>query len=447
MKFYKIIAPILSLTLLMATACSNNTASTSSDNSSSNASSGSGKVKLTFMGWEASPLETEAVKEGIAKFEAQNPNITIDYTPGLSGTEYTAKLMTMVAGNSAPDVFFIGSADYRTFVDKDALMNITDRFDSNFPVDDIIDSSKEIMTVNNNIYGISACTVSPIIYYNKDIFDKAGLPYPDADPTKAMTWEEFRTLAQKLTIKNGDSTEVYGAYGLETWLGRTLFYSNGGAVFNADYSKATMNDPKVAEVMTAIRDLRVVDGAAPDATTLENVGMSAAQMLQTGKVAMLIDGSWALQQLASMNFNVGMAPLPKFDKALTTGQAHLHAISATTKYPEEAWKFLTFLSGYDYQGALVSSGLWMPNRKSMYESDGVAKWYKEDVHGDSYKHMLSYFKDAIVEPTALQKSTKCGDIMTEESDKFFKDGQDINVTLENIDKRCNEELERVLGTK
>lgn len=443
MKLYKIIAPILSLTLLLTTACSNTTASTSTDTSPS----GDAKVKLSFMGWEASPLETEAVKEGIAKFEAQNPNITIEYTPGLSGTEYTAKLMTMVAGNSAPDVFFIGSADYRTFVDKGALMNITDKFDSNFPVEDIIDSSKEIMTVDSNIYGISACTVSPIIYYNKDIFDKLDIPYPDADPAKAMTWDEFRNLAKKLTIKNGATTEIYGAYGLETWLGRTLFYSNGGAVFNSDYTKATMNDPKVAEVMTAIRDLRLVEGAAPDATTLENVGMSAAQMLQTGKVAMLIDGSWALQQLASMNFNVGMAPLPKFKQALTTGQAHLHAIAANTKHPEEAWKFLTFLSGYDYQGALVSSGLWMPNRKSMYAPDGVAKWYKEEVHGDSYKHMLSYFKDAIVEPTALQISTKCGDIITEESDKFFKDGQDIGITLESIDKRCNEELERVLGVK
>lgn len=400
-------------------------------------------VTLSFMGWEASPLETESVRNGIASFEAQYPNIKVEYTPGLAGAEYSAKLMTMFAGSAAPDVFFCGDSDYRTFAGKGVLRDITDKFDAEFPFEDFIESSQTIMDIDGKVFGISSCTVSPILYFNKTIFDKAGIEYPSSDPEKAMTWEEYRDLAAKLTVKNGDKVEMYGTYGLESWLMTPMLYSNGASMFDEGFTRTTINTGEAIEVFNAIRDQRVVDGTAPDATTLENVGMSAAQMLQTGKVAMLIDGSWALQQLSTMDFEVGMAPLPKFDRAITTGSAHLHSIWANTKYPDQTWEFLKFLSGYDYQGQLVAAGLWMPNRKSMYEADGVEKWYREDVHGEAFKSLIPYFRDAMAYPGALWPSSKLGSIFDEERSKFFKDGQDVETTLTNLQTRCDEELARV----
>lgn len=173
--------------------------------------------------------------------------------------------------------------------------------------------------------------------------------------------------------------------------------------------------------------------------------MSAKQMLQTGKVAMLVDGSWSLQELAASGMNIGMAPLPSYGEVLTTGQAHLHCISAATEHQEEAWLFLQFLSGMEYQGALVSTGLWMPNRHSLYEEEAVAQWYDDSVHGDSYKLMLDYFKNAAVDPAALQYATQAGDILTEETDMYFKMDQDIDVTLQNLDSRINEATAIALG--
>lgn len=392
-------------------------------------------VELTFMGWEASPLETKAVEDGIKAFEEQNPNIKVSYTPGLAGSEYNAKLLSSAAANALPDVMFVASESYRQLVSKGALMEITEKFDESFPLDDFIDSSRQIMEIDGKVYGISACTVSPIVYYNKDVFDAAGLEYPSADPAECWTIDEFREVAKQLT-----SEEIYGVYGLET-VADTLnaqILSNGGTRYTDDYMTSTMNTPEVKEVFETIKAIRVEDGSAPDASTLDAVGMSAKQMLQTGKVAMLVDGSWSLQELAASGMNIGMAPMPSYGEVLTTGQAHLHAISATTEHPEEAWKFLQFLSGMEYQGALCKSGLWMPNRNSMYEEDAVAQWYDDSVHGDSYKLMLDYFQNATVDPTALQKSTQARDIIAEETDMYFKQDQDIDVTLENLDRRINE---------
>ena len=139
---------------------------TAEDSSDITTATGSGDavVELTFTGWEASPLETEAVENGIKIFESEHPNIKVSYTPGLSGTEYTAKLLSSAAAGSLPDIMFMQSTDYRTFASKGIIMDVTDRFDSEFSLDDFIDSSRSIMDFNGKVYGVSSCTVMPIIY-------------------------------------------------------------------------------------------------------------------------------------------------------------------------------------------------------------------------------------------------------------------------------------------
>ena len=92
------------------TSSTDNSADTGSEASSDSSAAFDGEVvELTFMGWEASPLETQAVKDGIAAFEAQYPNIKVNYTPGLAGSEYNAKLLSSAAAGSLPDVMFVAA--------------------------------------------------------------------------------------------------------------------------------------------------------------------------------------------------------------------------------------------------------------------------------------------------------------------------------------------------
>jgi multiple sugar transport system substrate-binding protein len=398
---------------------------------------GAGTVTLTFMGWEASPLETEAVKNGIAAFEKANPGIKVSYTP--TSGDYIPKLLSSIAGNSPPDVFFCGSDSYRMLASRGVLLDITERFSAQFPLNDFIDSSRTIMSIDGKVYGISSCSVSPVIYYNKKIFDDAGEPYPSSDPNKVWTIDEFRAVAKRLT-KNG----IYGCYGLEANGGMIFAQvaSGGGAPFSPDNNYSAYNAPEVKKVLQTIKAIRVEDGSMPAASTLENVGMNAAQMLQTGKVAMLMDGSWAMQQLSSLGFPVGIAPIPSYGKPITTGQAHLHSIAKASKHPEEAWKFLMFLSGMEYQGQLCKEGLWLPNRKSLWAdgAGGIDGWYDNARLGPYYRQMRPYLRDVMVAPEAMAKTAICMDIIAEEQDKYFKDNADLDATLANIERRCNAEL-------
>jgi multiple sugar transport system substrate-binding protein len=393
------------------------------------------------MGWEASPLETEAVKNGIAAFEKANPGIKVRYTP--TSGDYNAKLLASIASNSAPDVFFSAADTYRTLVNRGVLLDITGRFTSSFPLDDFIESSRTIMTVDGKVYGISSCSVSPIVFYNKDIFDKAGIPYPSADVNNIWTIDEFRALAKRLT-GNG----IYGVYGLES-IDTTLdtqLISAGGSTFNSDYSKSAMNSPEARRVLQTIKAIRVEDDSAPSASAMSDNagmgGMSAHQMLQTGKVAMLLDGSWSMQELSTLDFPVGIAPLPSYGRSVTTGQAHLHVINKNTKYPEEAWKFLQFLSGMEYQGQLCREGLWLPNRYSLWEDgpNGIDGWYDDERLGPYYREMRTYLRDAVVDPSALQKANICTDIIREECERYLKEDLPLDEALANIEKRTNAEL-------
>ena len=403
--------------------------------------SSGGVVTLTFMGWEASPLETEAVRNGIAAFERANPGIKVSYTP-IPQDGYTAKMLASLSSNSAPDVFFTQSGDYRTFASRGVLLDITDRFNASYPLEDFIDSSRTIMNIDGRVYGISSCSVSPIIYYNKDIFDKYNEPYPSADPSKAWTIDEFRAVAKRLT-RDG----IYGCYGLET-NGIPInvqVISGGGSQFSPDYNTSAYNSPATKKVLQTIKAIRVDDKSMPSSSTLENVGMNASQMLQTGRIAMLLDGTWALQELSTLGFPVGIAPLPSYGRSITTGQAHLHAIAKNSKHPEEAWKFIQFLSGMEYQGQLCKEGLWLPNRKSLWAdgSNGIDGWYDDARLGPYYRQMRDYLINVVVEPSALQKLAILYDIISEEQDKFFKDDENIDTILANIERRSNAELRAI----
>jgi len=405
-------------------------------------------VTLNFVGWEASPLETASVENGLEVFMAENPNITVEYNTIPSGGDYNSKILTMMMADTGPDVFFCNAYTYRSFIDGGYLLDITDNFNSVYNIDDYIPSSASIMSVDNKVYGISSCTVSPVIYYNKTVFDEAGLPYPPSDPDEAWTWDEFRDIAKQLTTVENGKTTRFGVYGLEnSYMFSALIMANGGSYWNDNNNITSMaiNSPETAEVMQAIYDLATIDGATTFVPEqMQEIGgtQSGTNLLKTGSIAMLVDGSWSLQELSKMDFDFGVAVLPKFEECKTHGQAHLHVASSQTEHPQEAWELVKFLSSDEYQLQNVKEGLWMPNQKKNYTEEGIAKWYDPNVHPEGFTDMVSYFENALVEPTAINSDLKADDIIIEEFGLFLTGEQSIEVTLQNIEDRGNEELDK-----
>jgi multiple sugar transport system substrate-binding protein len=104
-----------------------------------------------------------------------------------------------------------------------------------------------------------------------------------------------------------------------------------------------------------------------------------------------------------------------------------------TKHPDEAWRFLSFLSSAEYQTDLVRSGLWMPNRTAMYLPENLDVWYNKDVYGEGYEQMVPYFRDAAPYQTGLCTKVAANQVIRDELNLYFSaEGQDIEVTIQNI---------------
>ena len=375
------------------------TTSTGGDTASAPGQSGAAQVTISMMGW-GSILEKENVQKGLDLFQERNPTIKVNWlhTP----EDYETKLKTMLAGGTPPDVFWAGNmADY---VSRGVVMDITERIKSD-PVlgapDYFLQPQEEQRAmINNKWYGIGSCWVMPHLYYNIDILTQAGVTPPSTDPAQAWEWNEFVEIARKLTVDaNGKHPGDSGfdennvkQWGVSwpTWnqMRDVMVFSNGGESYTADY-KVKLNDPVAIEAMQQVADLFNVHKVAPRAASMEQLGLNGMQMLSSGRLAILMDGSWALQDIAKMDFSYGAGVLPKMKTPVTVSQAHMHLIHKDTKNPDAAWKLLAFLSSDDYQMGLLKVGLWLPSHTSLTTEEGMKQWITAGVHPEGYQQLVT----------------------------------------------------------
>lgn len=379
-----------------------------------------GAGKISMLGW-GSPLEKQNVDTALKLFQERNPGITVDWlhTP----QDYPTKLKTMLAGGTPPDIFWANNVwDY---VSRGVVKEITDNVkqDPNLSKPDYFlePQEQDRATLNGKWYGIGSCWVIHHLYYNADILQKAGVEPPSSDPAKAWTWDQFLDAARKLTVDgNGkhpneagfdpNNVQQWGVSWPNGGIQRdALVFSNGGEAFAKDYT-CKYGEPAAVEAIQMLADLATKHHVAPQTAQTEQLGMSSQQMLASGKLGILADGSWALQDIAKLGFKYGCGVLPKLKTPMTAGTAHLHVISKGTKNPEAAWKLLAFLSSDDYQRGLCKAGLWLPSHTSLLTPEGLRSWITPGVHPEGYEKIATDYltKNMKVQyqPAGYEESTQ-----------------------------------------
>jgi multiple sugar transport system substrate-binding protein len=284
--------------------------------------------------------------------------------------------------------------DVTSYVQADTVLSKPDYF--------LEPQEKERATLNGKWYGIGSCWVIPHLYYNADMLQKAGVTPPSTDSAKAWTWDEFLDIARKLTIDaagkhpnesgfNANNVQQWGVSWPNGGVQRdALIFSNGGEAFAKDYT-VKLGEPVAVEAIQDLADLATKHHVAPQTAQTEQLGMSSQQMLASGKLAILADGSWALQDIAKLGFKYGCGVLPRLQTAATAGTAHLHVISKGTKHPDAAWKLLAFLSSDDYQRGLCKVGLWLPSHTSLLTPEGLRTWITPGVHPKGYEQIATNY--------------------------------------------------------
>lgn len=361
-------------------------------------------VTITFMGWGATE-EDEGVKAAIKQFESEQSEVKVTWlhTP----EQYAEKFLANIAAGTPSDTAFVGYDVFTTYARDGLLLDITNNVKSDPLVgakDYFIEPQEtDRCTFKGKWYGIGSCWVAPHIYYNADTLEQAGVPAPTADLAGQWDWETFLGYAKKLTIdKNGVTAEDSGfdkenvdKFGVAwpTWQLplHAAIQSNGGTWMDQKTGLLTLDQPAALEAIQNVYDLSVKYRVAPSDEMTTQLGMSTVQMLENGKLAIAIDGSWALSWMWKMKGKLGCAVLPKMKQPGTDMQAHLHSGMAKSKYPDAAWKWVRFLSTPFYQTMFCKMGLWLPSQTALMTPEGLKTWITPGIHPEGYDKIVTEF--------------------------------------------------------
>lgn len=423
----KLLSLALAATMLAGTmaGCGGNSAASSAASAASSASSASTaeNVTLNFAIWDSN--QEKGLRKIADNFEAANPGIKIKIN--VTGwTDYWTMLEAGATGGSLPDVFWMHSNEIYRYGSNGMLLDLTDRISksSKFKLSDYPEGLSKIYNVNNKQYAVPKDYDTIGLWYNKTMFDKAGLKYPD----ETWTWDTLYNAAKKLTKD--------GVYGILTPLHNqegfyNFIYQNKGKVISDDKKKSGYDDPATIEAMEYYTKF-VKEKLSPQIFG----DKERAEALQNGLCAMGFFGSWNLSGFTSndymaKNFDVAVLPQGKTRASIFNGLGN--AISATTKHQEEAWKFVEYLSTKEAQEEQAKLGV------AISAYNGAADlWVNSNktFHVKSFIDMVQY---AVIRPYS-NKTMAWEDKAYETLKPSFTGKETVKQACENTAKQMNEAL-------
>ncbi len=327
------------------------------------------KKTIRFTTW-GSPASNKVYQDVVDEFEKRNTDIDVELMM-LPWSDYHRKILTMFAAGSKLDVMRLANSYFPQFMEKGALLPLDEYIERDAEDIDLDDFYPEALmgcqAGDGRIYGLPVDIAGWAIYYNRGLFDKAGLPYPD----ESWTWDTLLGVAKKLTKDfDGDGRiDQYGVY-IKVKMGviELLAGQSGATILNEDNSKCTFNSPEGRAVVQLLYDLLVEHKVVPPPEFRADQDVFAAQKVA---MVMLMRGDvTGLRQRLPFDWDVG--PVPKWPgrepRALIVGGFNPWVISSKTELPQESWRFLKFFTGKQASVNMAETGRFVPARKSVAES-------------------------------------------------------------------------------
>jgi multiple sugar transport system substrate-binding protein len=322
--------------------------------------------ELVYQDWRTDWFSGMAQKM-LADFNAAHPNIHVFYTPDPNNLD--EKMMADFQGGTAPDVLQ-GCCDFFPIWGQNGyLLDLRPYVEADLDRSTINDwdqaQYRALFTRSGVQFGLPKYHGALALYYNRDLFDRYGVDYPDS----TWTHSEYFDGMSRFVKRRGGEQFLWGSMVDVSWERLQVHVNGWGGNFVDPQNPAhsLMAQPEALEALRWIRDRMWVDHTM--ATPLDVQNLETRQAFIQQRIAMVEDGSWALKDiLENATFRVGVAPFPagparKVTLATTDG----FAIYAGTKYPEAAWELLKFLTGRDYARAMAQTHLLQPARASLVD--------------------------------------------------------------------------------
>ena len=348
-------------------------------------------ILLSLVAWRIQPRETDAGRvtlvwssddnparrEQIELFNRTHPRYKLVLDPSAESLE---KVIVQCIGGVGPDIIDWGRGD--DLIKAGVVLDLTEQLKKigvNYEKD-TWEFSRRCSSYGGRIYGFPTNAASNALWYNKDIFDHAGIPYPKG-PWK---WEQFIPLAQRLMVrdKNGRVTQ-YGF--LSDWDLWTQFaWQWGGRMFTKDGTRCIIDSPQAVAGLQFVHDLiykyRVMPTPAEQKTMATQGGWGTGNitLFGGGKGAMAMGGRWWLCLLRQYeHLRMGAVESPYDHYRVNVGGSRCSFINKNSPHRQGALEFIKFLDSEQY------------NELINHQADAVAPvprycYTKEYLHDPAY---------------------------------------------------------------
>ncbi|MFF4625090.1 ABC transporter substrate-binding protein [Nonomuraea jabiensis] len=316
---------------LLATACSQGSATKGTTTEAG------GKVTLRYFTFSAAPDHVKDLDTIEKAFEKANPNVDV-VVETAPFDQYFTKLQTSIAGGTAPDTFELNYENFVTYAGAGSLLDLaTVAGDGDTSV--YAQESLKAFKHDGKQYALPASFSTVVLFYNKDLFDKAGVAPPTAD----WTWADEQAAAAKLTDKKKG---VFGDFQPVQFF---EFYKTlkqaGGEFLSADGKKSAFDSPQGVKAATWL--VSKVGKTMPTEAEIGGTADYDTNLFKSGKLAMWHNGIWQFAGMKDVPFGWDVVVEPG-DSAKASAVFHnAVAASSNTKHGKEAWAWARFLSASD----------------------------------------------------------------------------------------------------
>ncbi len=288
-------------------------------------------------------------------------------------SEYVPKMLLNFAAGTQPDVMVVDASSAAVFVKNDMLQDLRPFFakDPDFRINDYFQNVlKTFASDDGAIYAIPNDFTPMVLYYNRDLFDRAGVSYP----TEAWTFADFRAAALKLTKRDASGKATQYGFSFTNWMpGWCMWiWNNDGNILNPEETHAggIFDSKQNVETFTFLRDLINRDGVAPSLSQAASMGVDP---FVNGNAAMTISGHWSLTDYKNAKQidwkRLGVASVPhQTPRSNTVLYLSGYGIPKGAKNPDLAWKYVKYWTSAAVQRE--------------YQTSGIAVCARRDVAGE-----------------------------------------------------------------
>jgi multiple sugar transport system substrate-binding protein len=349
-------------------------------------------VTISYFTFSAAPDHLEDLDTIVQAFQQQHPNVTIEVQTA-SFDDYFTQLQTQIAGGTAPDTFELNYENFVTYSSAGSLLDLTatSEADSEFDAAIYYPRAYEVFQADGIQYGLPATFSDVLLFYNKDLFDAAGLDYPSPD----WTWEDELAAAEALTDAEAG---VWGDFQpIQFFEFYKVLAQNGGEFFNADQTEATFNSPEGVEAAEWL--VNKVGSVMP--TDADMGGQDDAALFKAGNLAMWHNGIWQFSGMADAPFAWDVQVEPGSAQKAHHFFANAAVASATTEHPEEAWQWIKFLTASDEAVQVRIDASW---ELAAVADQSLFAPYLEQTPPDNREAVFEALDDIVVPPVIEQQS-------------------------------------------